>query len=50
MHKLPLDIETIPGQAAAVLDALKADAEDMYATLQKLDCECADLEDKAVDQ
>ena len=27
MHKLPLDIETIPGQAAAVLDALKADAE-----------------------
>ena len=27
MNKIPLDIETIPGQAAAVLDALRADAE-----------------------
>jgi hypothetical protein len=27
MSKIPLDIETIPGQAAAVLEALRADAE-----------------------
>ena len=27
MNKIPLDIETIPGQAAAVLEALRADAE-----------------------
>lgn len=33
MHKLPIDIETIPGQAAHVLEALRADAE-----AEKADC------------